>query len=140
MSYSHAQKNSIKTNAPHKFIWDIFKRYIETKPIKDKWLVPEYRVFHILKNPATHQVDFTLRGECLPNSKKSGLVRYQEPPPFWGPGSKPGTKPKRKVTNEGGESSDSTTVAKVNKIQKIEIELNEGTTTETEHIIDDVKN
>jgi tRNA (guanine26-N2/guanine27-N2)-dimethyltransferase len=61
VSYSHCSKNSIKTNAPTKFIWDLLKRWIETKPIKEKWLVSEYRVFHILKTPAEHQVDFTVR-------------------------------------------------------------------------------
>lgn len=40
------------------------------------------------------------RDDCLPNSKKFKMLRYQEPPPFWGPKSKP----KRK--NEDNDDDD----------------------------------
>lgn len=33
----------------------------------------------------------------MPSSKRDKLLRYHEPPPFWGPG----TKPKRKAEENG---------------------------------------
>jgi tRNA (guanine26-N2/guanine27-N2)-dimethyltransferase len=61
VSYSHCQKNSIKTNAPTQFVWDVLRQYIATNPIKERWLVPEHRVFHIMQKAIEHKVDFTLR-------------------------------------------------------------------------------
>ena len=96
VSYSHCAKNSIKTNAPSEVIWDILKRWVEGKPVKEKWMGPEYRVARIMKQPAQIEVDFSVRDDCMPNSKKNHMLRFQEPPPFWGPGSKP----KRKADEE----------------------------------------
>lgn len=61
VSYSHCHRNSVKTNAHSHVIWDILKKWAEQKPIKEKWLKPEYRVFHILEKPVKTQVDFTIR-------------------------------------------------------------------------------
>lgn len=96
VSYSHCAKNSIKTDAPSDIIWDILKRWVELKPVKEKWLGQEYRLAKILKQEPKINVDFTVRNDCLPSSKKNNLLRYQEPPPFWGPG----TKPKRKAESQ----------------------------------------
>lgn len=61
VSYSHCSKNSLKTNAPNEVIWDILKRWIELKPVKEKWFGPEYRLANILKTTAKLQIDFTVR-------------------------------------------------------------------------------
>lgn len=61
VSYSHCAKNSLKTNAPSEFIWNVLKKWIELKPVKEKWFSPEYRLFNINKQPATIEIDFTVR-------------------------------------------------------------------------------
>jgi tRNA (guanine26-N2/guanine27-N2)-dimethyltransferase len=96
VSYSHCNKNSIKTDAPNEFIWQIMKEWCSTHSINDRWLKEEFRAFQIIKNVPTFEptdkiekIDFTLREDALPESKKQKLVRYQVSPPFWGPKQKP---------------------------------------------------
>jgi hypothetical protein len=64
VSYSHCNKNSIKTNAPPELIWSILKEWIKLNPIKEKWMDPKYKVFHILRNlqnSSSQTFDFTIR-------------------------------------------------------------------------------
>ena len=61
VSYSHCNKNSIKTDAPTEFVFSILKKWIEMKPIKEKWLTPEYKVFHILKNLSELNINLSLK-------------------------------------------------------------------------------
>lgn len=89
VSYSHANQNSIKTNAPTDVVWAILKAWVIEKPINKKWLKPEFKVTDILKNESTLKVDFTVRQDATPMSKKNKLVRFHDPPPFWGPKAKP---------------------------------------------------
>ena len=106
VSYSHCNKNSVKTNAPNEVVWDILKEWSKIKPIKEKWLTPDYKVYHILNNglppastdsakegdtkePQKPKYDFTVRPDSMPQSKKSKMLRFQEPPPFWGPKARP---------------------------------------------------
>lgn len=98
VSYSHCNKNSVKTNAPNEVIWDILREWSKVKPIKEKWLTPEHKVYHILNNRKDEEqgeeqkkpkYDFTVRPDSMPQSKKSKMLRFQEPPPFWGPKARP---------------------------------------------------
>lgn len=93
VSYSHANQNSIKTNAPMEKIWDVLKEWVKEKPVNKKWLKPEFKVSEILKKESTMKVDFTVRQDATPMSKRNKLIRFQEPPPFWGPKAKPKRKP-----------------------------------------------
>jgi tRNA (guanine26-N2/guanine27-N2)-dimethyltransferase len=96
VSYSHCSQNSVKTNAPTSFIFSVLKKWSELKPINEKWLVPQFRVYHILKNLEDIKIDLTINENSIPPSKKDKLLRFQEPPPFWGPKAKP----KRKISEE----------------------------------------
>ena len=63
ISYSHCNRNSIKTDAPVLALWDILKQWIKDHPVNEKWLNLNYRVFNILnRNPSTDKIyDFTIR-------------------------------------------------------------------------------
>jgi tRNA (guanine26-N2/guanine27-N2)-dimethyltransferase len=63
VSYSHCNKNSVKTNAPSNVIWEILSKYVKNKPISEKWLQQNYPVYHILKNTEkpSQEYDFTIR-------------------------------------------------------------------------------
>ncbi|GBP29771.1 Probable tRNA [Eumeta japonica] len=77
VSYSHAAKNSVKTNAPGHFIWDIVRTWEKTHPIK----------------PNKSIVDLTERPDANPISRRDGRLRFQfNPLPFWGPGTKASTR------------------------------------------------
>lgn len=99
VSYSHCNQNSIKTDAPTEVIWNILREWIKLKPVNKKWLKPEFKIFEILKKESTEKFDFTIREDALPLSKKNKMVRFHEPPPFWGPKAKPKRKSDNETTN-----------------------------------------
>lgn len=91
VSYSHANSSSIKTNAPHEFMWDFMKKWIESHPcrIPD----PNSPVERLLSKSIVHQIDMNIRTDVIPTSKKLDLVRYQcNPEPNWGPKPRPDNK------------------------------------------------
>ncbi len=61
VSYSHANQNSIKTDAPTEVVWDVLREWVKQKPINEKWLKPEFKVVEILKKEIKNKIDFTLR-------------------------------------------------------------------------------
>lgn len=109
VSYSHANQNSIKTNAPTEVVWDVLRKWVKLKPVGKKWLKPENKVTQILEKELSIEIDLTIRKDAVPLSKKNKMVRFHEPPPFWGPKAKP----KRKSEDLDGK----------NKIKKVVIEL-----------------
>jgi len=94
VSAFHDAVNSIKTDAPPAYIWDIMRTFvdIEKKDTLKKRLkkLPEcHAARKILGQPiASEKIDLTLRKDCKPLSVKQNIVRYPELPPFWGPKSK----------------------------------------------------
>jgi tRNA (guanine26-N2/guanine27-N2)-dimethyltransferase len=61
VSYSHANQNSIKTDAPTEVVWDVLREWVKQKPINEKWLKPEFKVVEILKKEIKSKIDFTIR-------------------------------------------------------------------------------
>lgn len=114
VSYSHANQNSIKTDAPNEVVWDILREWVKEKPVNKKWLTPEFKVLEILKKEVKSKIDFTIRTDATPLSKRNKLVRFHEPPPFWGPKAKP----KRKADDNDSKASDSDL-----KIKKVVVDL-----------------
>jgi hypothetical protein len=51
----------MKTDAPNEFVWDILKTWIKTKPIKEKWLTKEFKVYNIINKPIQNEVNLTIR-------------------------------------------------------------------------------
>merc|ERR1712100_646976 len=66
ISSSHTDANSIKTNAPNDFIWDVFRAWIKLNPIK----TPNENspAFRLLSVEQKHQIDFT-----IPEGKESEI-------------------------------------------------------------------
>ncbi|XP_055384281.1 tRNA (guanine(26)-N(2))-dimethyltransferase [Condylostylus longicornis] len=90
VSYSHAYKNSIKTNAPPAVLWDILRCWNKIHPVKEKRLVEGSPTANILsKEP---EVDYNLNDIhplANPESRKKALARFPEnPTSHWGPGTR----------------------------------------------------
>ncbi|KAK2466885.1 hypothetical protein APHAL10511_001143 [Amanita phalloides] len=95
VSRSHACAGSMKTTASHHDVHDIFRSWIKLNPVKMETLSetsPSRRLLGI--EPRTI-ANFTKHPESITTSTKVKLVRYQENPRNWGPGTKPNMKRKR---------------------------------------------
>ncbi|RWS28068.1 tRNA (guanine(26)-N(2))-dimethyltransferase-like protein [Leptotrombidium deliense] len=90
VSYSHANRNSLKTDAPAEIIWDIMRHWIRQNSV-DLTSFPEKDAGKIIsmKNPTT-SISFTLHEFAKPLSKELELSRFQPNPiANWGPGALP---------------------------------------------------
>ncbi|XP_069138740.1 tRNA (guanine(26)-N(2))-dimethyltransferase-like isoform X2 [Argopecten irradians] len=86
VSMSHAEQNSIKTNASNRDIWDIVRSWEKSHPVTQKRRVPGSITDTILSKEPTLKVSFDLHPEAKQESKKRGLSRYpQNPEKYWGP-------------------------------------------------------
>ncbi|XP_016987859.1 probable tRNA (guanine(26)-N(2))-dimethyltransferase [Drosophila rhopaloa] len=90
VSYSHASKNSLKTNAPPAVLWDILRSWSKRHPVNPERMIPGTPLEAILSKKATADYEFDeLHPEANPKSRKSALSRFQEnPTPHWGPGTR----------------------------------------------------
>ncbi|KAL0279521.1 UNVERIFIED_CONTAM: hypothetical protein PYX00_001059 [Menopon gallinae] len=89
VSYSHANKTSIKTDAPMSFIWDIFREWVKQNPTRQRANPQNSPAYNILSKPIENKIDFSHRDDANPVSRRMKLLRFQmNPAPFWGPGSK----------------------------------------------------
>ncbi|XP_039490274.1 probable tRNA (guanine(26)-N(2))-dimethyltransferase [Drosophila santomea] len=90
VSYSHASKNSLKTNAPPAVLWDILRSWSKRHPVNPERMIPGTSLAAILSKECTAEYEFDeLHPEANPKSRKSALSRFQEnPTPHWGPGTR----------------------------------------------------
>ncbi|XP_074649968.1 tRNA (guanine(26)-N(2))-dimethyltransferase-like [Tubulanus polymorphus] len=89
ISMSHAQKNSIKTNAPMSVIWDIMRCWAKQNPVNERHLVEGSVTKAILSKEPAVQASFELHADANPQSREKGLVRWQlNPEKDWGPKSR----------------------------------------------------
>lgn len=91
VSYSHASKNSIKTDAPASVIWDIMRCWAKLYPVNPSRILDGTPLKAILaKEPEKNDYDFsTLHPEANPESRKGALNRFPEnPAAHWGPGTR----------------------------------------------------
>lgn len=117
VSYSHANKISIKTNAPNEVIWDIVRAWEKEHPIKREKLATDSPGLNILNTPSNTEVSFTIHTLANPASRQKHLSRFQQNPTVnWGPG----TRSKTIVDLETG-PKDSKKVKNQNKHRKREI-------------------
>ncbi|CAN7943350.1 unnamed protein product, partial [Ixodes hexagonus] len=78
VSFSHACKNSVKTDAPMDAIWDIIRTWVVAKApgVWAHWPVCGCRA----------PVNFSMHPEANPSSREQQLLRYQvNPERYWGP-------------------------------------------------------
>lgn len=89
VSLSHAAQNSIKTDAPHDFVWDIIRTWVKSHPIKASRLMESSIIRTLLEKECTYQVSFEPHPEANPKSRTEKLLRFQEnPEKHWGPKSR----------------------------------------------------
>ncbi|KAH3833055.1 tRNA (guanine(26)-N(2))-dimethyltransferase-like isoform X2 [Dreissena polymorpha] len=86
VSYSHACKNSLKTDAPNSVIWDIIRAHVKNSDIKTKRNVPGTPGYKILSVPPSLEVNFDTHPDAVPKSCAQNLLRFQpNPQENWGP-------------------------------------------------------
>uniref|UniRef100_A0A1B0FAT7 tRNA (guanine(26)-N(2))-dimethyltransferase n=1 Tax=Glossina morsitans morsitans TaxID=37546 RepID=A0A1B0FAT7_GLOMM len=90
VSFSHAYKNSIKTDAPASVIWDILRCWNKRHPVKEERMINGTPLKEILSKACTREYNFDdLHPEANPKSRKEALSRFQaNPTAFWGPGTR----------------------------------------------------
>lgn len=90
VSYSHASKTSVKTDAPASVLWDIMRCWEKLHPVKNERKLEGTALKVLLaKEPEISYNLMEIHPLAEPESKKEGLARYPEnPAPFWGPGTR----------------------------------------------------
>lgn len=89
VSYSHANKISIKTDAPNDVIWDIVRAWEKEKPARRERLAENSVALTILTKDSVTPVSFALHPHANPVSRQKRLSRFQiNPESNWGPGTK----------------------------------------------------
>ncbi|XP_064478026.1 tRNA (guanine(26)-N(2))-dimethyltransferase-like [Ornithodoros turicata] len=85
VSLSHAAKNSLKTDAPAEFIWDMMRTWKKQHP-SARPLETGTPGEVIMRSESKASVDFALHPEANPESREKQLLRYQvNPERYWGP-------------------------------------------------------
>lgn len=86
VSFSHACKNAVKTDAPAGVLWDIMRCWERSNPVKRERLSETSPAHHILSKETTLEACFEIREDANPQSRKRHLTRFQENPQAnWGP-------------------------------------------------------
>lgn len=86
VSYSHAHKLSVKTNAPNDVIWDIVRTWEKKNPAKREKHTENSPGLNILNSSIVTEVSFDNHPRANPASREKKLARYQQNPlPHWGP-------------------------------------------------------
>lgn len=91
VSYSHACKTSVKTDAPATVLWDIMRCWAKVKPVNPNRFLEGTPLKALLeKAPEKDDYDFnTMHPDANPKSRKESLKRFPEnPAAHWGPGTR----------------------------------------------------
>lgn len=90
VSYSHANKISIKTNAPSKAMWDILRTWAKKHPVHQKHLEKNPVIKVILNKEADMEYNLEdVHPDANPSSRRRFLSRFPvNPSPNWGPGTR----------------------------------------------------
>lgn len=90
VSFSHACKTSIKTNAPSRVVWDILRYWQKLNPVHAKHIEKNPIIKVMLSKEPENTYDFdNIHPEANPNSRKRALARFpNNPMPNWGPGTR----------------------------------------------------
>jgi len=87
VSYSHASKTSIKTDAPNDIIWDIVRAWEKEHPVKREKLAVDSPAARILAASSTTDISLAMHPLANPISRQKHLSRFQQNPTVnWGPG------------------------------------------------------
>lgn len=90
VSYSHASKTSIKTDAPISVLWDILRFWQKSHPVKKERLIEGTPIAAILAKEPTREYSLhDIHPDANPPSRKESLSRFPEnPTAHWGPGTR----------------------------------------------------
>ncbi|XP_053676895.1 tRNA (guanine(26)-N(2))-dimethyltransferase [Anopheles nili] len=90
VSYSHASRTSIKTDAPVGVLWDILRCWNRVHPVKaDRYLQGVPLTAILGKAPVKDYNIEDIHPEANPPSRKESLTRFPEnPAAHWGPGTR----------------------------------------------------
>lgn len=132
VSYSHAYKTSVKTNAPSLLIWDIMREWCKANPPKniDKVSFNDAGKIILSKEPK-HIISFLFNSQAEPMSKEMQLLRYQvNPAEDWGPKPKPANSVDKRAKNQNkrkrSKSCSELKVYSCKRFEKGECELGEA--------------
>ncbi|XP_031628200.1 probable tRNA (guanine(26)-N(2))-dimethyltransferase [Contarinia nasturtii] len=90
VSFSHANKTSIKTNAPSNVLWDILRNWAKLNPVNAKHLEknPIVKAMFSKEPENTYNLN-DIHPEANPSSRAKALSRFPaNPMPNWGPGTR----------------------------------------------------
>ncbi|KYQ89797.1 hypothetical protein DLAC_09767 [Tieghemostelium lacteum] len=88
----------LKTNAPQKFLWDVWRAYAKEHPPKQ--LSETSPAYHILAKEIQHKIDFT-EHPLAKGGESANIPKYlPNPKENWGPKARAGTKKSKKRTND----------------------------------------
>ncbi|XP_055634068.1 tRNA (guanine(26)-N(2))-dimethyltransferase [Toxorhynchites rutilus septentrionalis] len=90
VSYSHACKTSIKTDAPVSVLWDILRCWSKLRPIKKERLIEGTPITAIFSKESSKEYNLEdIHPSANPPSRKESLSRFPEnPAAHWGPGTR----------------------------------------------------
>ncbi|XP_053664880.1 tRNA (guanine(26)-N(2))-dimethyltransferase [Anopheles marshallii] len=90
VSYSHASRTSIKTDAPIGVLWDILRCWHRLHPVKpDRFLEGVPLTAILRKQPFQEYNIVDIHPDANPPSRKESLSRFPEnPTAYWGPGTR----------------------------------------------------
>lgn len=90
VSFSHACKSSLKTDAPPGVLWDILRTWAKTHPVKAERFEGNLPLKAILsKQPEKEYNLHELHPDANPSSRKSAIARFPvNPAAHWGPGTR----------------------------------------------------
>ncbi|KAG7452487.1 N2,N2-dimethylguanosine tRNA methyltransferase [Guyanagaster necrorhizus] len=101
ISRSHATPGSLKTTATRADLHDIFRSFVKLHPVKLENVSEASPARKLLAKEPKTEANFKRHPQSVTASSKVKLVRYQETPQNWGPGSRAvsgtGSKRKRKA-------------------------------------------
>ncbi|KAK0503296.1 tRNA methyltransferase [Armillaria luteobubalina] len=101
ISRSHATPGSLKTTATRADLYDIFRSFVKLHPVKLENVSETSPARKLLAKEPKTEANFKRHPQSVTASSKVKLVRYQETPQNWGPGSRAvtgtGSKRKRKA-------------------------------------------
>lgn len=90
VSFSHACKQSLKTDAPSEVLWDILRNWEKLHPVKRDRFLNGTPLKAILEKEASVEHNLVdLHPDANPDSRKKSLARFPEnPAAHWGPGTR----------------------------------------------------
>lgn len=92
VSFSHAFRTSIKTNAPPRVIWDILRCWNKENPVSKNRMIEGTPIHSILSAESEKEYAINTNSyhpKANPRSREMSLRRYQmNPESHWGPGTR----------------------------------------------------